>query len=310
MLKTITNLFNHVFHLDKSIVSRSCIGTFFTIQGNNVLLLGDYLPPDTVDELIPSNGKYILLIAKGESSWDIVNVDVEPAGDDATNASAQNRAIALVEENKNNVQYVVICRGVNKTFATRPVYQGFAQYSYVSKEDSPASPDSLHVDKLENDLCPECEKDPCICESEDKGDMGKSESFEHFIEIKKSSFVDGLVYGVVYEPLKKDTHGDWTTAAEIEKMANAFLPSALRSGIWTDKNHKEELKRNDVEIAQSYIAPCDFTLSSGEKIIKGSWVLVSKVNSKELQKSIEDGEITGYSFAGVGRRIAAELPSL
>jgi hypothetical protein len=91
-------------------------------------------------------------------------------------------------------------------------------------------------------------------------------------------------------------------------MANSFLSTALKNGTWTDKNHHdEEFNLHDVEIAQSYIAPCDFSFPSGETVIKGSWVLVSKVNSDALRKDIENGDVTGYSLEGLGRRINKDL---
>jgi hypothetical protein len=361
--------------LEKSIVGRCCTSSFFAVQNSNIVLLGEELPSDAIDEVVPSSGKFIILIAKGDNGWDITSISVEILDDKGSAAEAQDRAISLVEGGRNTVQYAVVCRGINKTFAGRPVYQSFAQYTYINKEEaavldfdplvniikiydtvdslpaavrkldpkkqrqfmhvwnsayaktknettsfkeawgvvnrvavekSEPSPSDVHVDELEDDICPECEKSPCCCTDK----LEKSESFEHFVEIKKSSLVDGYVYGIVYEPLTKDTHGDWSSAAEIERWANDFLPCALRNGTWTDKNHNEELKLHDVEIAQSYIAPCDFNFPNGEKVIKGSWVLVSKVNSMELRKAIENGEITGYSLEGVGRRIAAELPKL
>lgn len=142
---------------------------------------------------------------------------------------------------------------------------------------------------------------------EEKKKLKKTESeLDLFIEVKKSTLLsEGLVYGIVYEPLKMDAHEDWTSAAEIQKMAHSFLPSALRTGIWTDKNHKEPLAKNDVDVVESYIAPVDFTLDNGESITKGSWVLVAKVNSEELRKAIEDGEITGFSLEGKGLRVTA-----
>jgi hypothetical protein len=128
---------------------------------------------------------------------------------------------------------------------------------------------------------------------------------EKFIPLRKTSLFEGLVYGIVYEPMVNDAHGDWTSHEEIQKMAHAFLPSALRNGTWANKNHSEEL--HDVEIVESYIAPCDFHLN-GESIKKGSWILVSKVNSPELKKAIECGEVTGYSLEGVGKKLDVALP--
>jgi hypothetical protein len=379
--ETIVTFLKDVRGIEKSIVSRSCSANYFTIQDENVLTLGEYLPPDSVDELVPTNGKLLLLIARGEYYYDST-LSVEDLDKDVTSAEAQNIAIKLVEANQNNVRCVLVCRGVNKTFATRPVYQAFAQYTYVSKEEKEVLGDDFIVDVIKvydtvdslpadvkklpvkkqrqfmhvwnsaygkgknettafkeawgvvnkndsnittddkvdkssasssTDMCSKCNHAPCIC-----GEGGKDSSdktvektvVDHFIEIKKGNFVDGLVYGVVYEPMRKDTHGDWTSAEEIEKWANDFLPSALRNQTWSNIQHNNDkgfLKAQDVEIAQSYIAPCDFAFPNGENVVKGSWVVVSKVNDIGLRKSIESGEITGYSLEGTGRKLNIEL---
>jgi hypothetical protein len=381
--EVVTTFLKDVRGIEKSIVSRSCSANYFTIQDGNVLTLGEYLPPDTIDEIVPTNGKLLLLVARGEYYYD-TTLTVEDLDKDITSAEAQNKAIELVEANQNNVRCVLVCRGVNKTFATRPVFQAFAQYTYVSKEEKDVLGDEFVVDVIKvydtvdnlpaavkklsvkkqrqfmhvwnsaysksknettafkeawgvvnkndvgmdnadskmdksadtssTDMCSKCNHAPCICGKGDKAsedtDLEKSkESAEvaHFIEIKKGNFVNGLVYGVVYEPLRKDTHGDWTSAEEIEKWANDFLPSALRDGTWSNVQHRDPLTKHDVEIAQSYIAPCDFVFPNGENIVKGSWVVVSKVNNEELKKSIESGEITGYSLEGTGRRLNIDL---
>lgn len=104
----------------------------------------------------------------------------------------------------------------------------------------------------------------------------------------------GLVYGVVYEPDVVDTQGDFTSAEEIEKAAHDFLPNAVMN-----LHHKEDLE--DVQVVESYIAPCDFSV--GDQVIrKGSWVLVSRILNQTLKKEIEDGEISGYSLEGTASK--------
>ncbi len=131
------------------------------------------------------------------------------------------------------------------------------------------------------------------------------EEFERFVPLSKDSLVEGLVYGIVYEPLAEDSHGDWTTAEEIEKWAHEFLPSALRDGAWANKNHKDDV--SDVEIVESYIAPCDFEFPNGQPVKKGSWVAVSRVNNEALRSDIENGEVTGYSLEGFGKKVDLSL---
>ncbi len=299
--------------ITKSVVSRRPSGEYFAILNSNILLLGWSLPSDVIDENIPTADKLLLLVAKGPYSWDVTYSIENVDNDNTSDVEAQNKAISLVENSKNSVQFVVVCKGLNKTFAGRPVYQAFAQYTYVSKEEANVLKMDEGVFQVIKDAVEKKDIFVRVCAVKDT-DVDtttlEKQLFDSFVEIKKDNFVNGLVYGIVYEPLQKDTHGDWTTAEEIEKMANAFLPSALRNGTWTNKNHTEKIEKSDVEIAQSYIAPCDFNFPNGQKVIKGSWVLVSKVNSEELKKDIESGEITGYSLEGVGKRLSVELKDI
>ncbi|MGG1248565.1 XkdF-like putative serine protease domain-containing protein [Bacillus spizizenii] len=104
-----------------------------------------------------------------------------------------------------------------------------------------------------------------------------------------------LVYGIVYEPDTVDAHGDFMTAAEIEKAAHGFLKDARE----IDKQH--DFQGGVGEVVESYVAPADFEMN-GETIKKGSWVLVTKA-SEEVWEQIKKGEITGYSMAGTAEAI-------
>lgn len=104
-----------------------------------------------------------------------------------------------------------------------------------------------------------------------------------------------LVYGIVYEPDTVDAHGDFMTAAEIEKAAHGFLKDARQ----IDKQH--DFQGGVGEVVESYVAPANFEMN-GETIKKGSWVLVTKA-SEEVWEQIKKGEITGYSMAGTAETI-------
>ncbi|MEK4388184.1 XkdF-like putative serine protease domain-containing protein [Bacillus sp. FSL M7-1004] len=109
-----------------------------------------------------------------------------------------------------------------------------------------------------------------------------------------------LVYGIVYEPDTVDAHGDFMTAAEIEKAAHGFLKDARE----IDKQH--DFQGGVGEVVESYVAPADFEMN-GETIKKGSWVLVTKA-SEEVWEEIKKGEITGYSMAGIADIAKQEEP--
>ncbi|KIL72537.1 XkdF-like putative serine protease domain-containing protein [Bacillus badius] len=113
--------------------------------------------------------------------------------------------------------------------------------------------------------------------------------------INKEEEEQQLVYGLVYEPDVEDSHGDFMTAAEIEKAAHGFMKDARN----IDKQH--DFNAGVGEVVESYIAPADFTIGE-QTITKGSWVLVTKA-SDEIWEEIKKGAITGYSMAGTAETI-------
>lgn len=116
--------------------------------------------------------------------------------------------------------------------------------------------------------------------------------------INKEDDAQKLVYGVVYEPDKLDSHDDFMTAAEIEKAAHGFLKDARN----IDTQH--DFESGVGEVVESYIAPIDMEIGE-ETITKGSWVLVTKA-SDEIWEAVQKGEYTGYSLAGTAETIEKE----
>lgn len=108
--------------------------------------------------------------------------------------------------------------------------------------------------------------------------------------IFKSDDPQQLVYGVVYEPLVKDTHDDFMTAEAIEKAAHGFMENYQN----IDKQHDFETETG--KVVESYVAPVDMEIGE-TTITKGTWVLVTKATN-EMWESIQKGEFTGYSLAG------------
>ena len=114
----------------------------------------------------------------------------------------------------------------------------------------------------------------------------------------------GLLYGVVYEPLVKDAHDDFATADEIEVAAHNYLPRAMLN---VEHTTDQALEKADSVVVESYIAPCDFKLAADtdddDTVKKGSWVLVTKLFTKELIEAVRKGEITGYSLEGTALKL-------
>ena len=107
-----------------------------------------------------------------------------------------------------------------------------------------------------------------------------------------SQLKKGLLFGIVYEPNSEDSHGDYTSADEIEKAAHDFLPRAMI-------NLDHEDNEPDVQVIESYIARSDFRFDGSDEMVKkGSWVLGTRIISSSLRRSIENGDYTGYSLEG------------
>lgn len=116
-------------------------------------------------------------------------------------------------------------------------------------------------------------------------------NFEKNVQIlTKSDDAQQLVYGVVYEPGVLDVHGDFMTAAEIEKAAHSFMKD------YQNIDTQHDFEAGAGELVESYVVQSDMEIG-GETITKGSWVIVTKATD-EIWESIQKGDITGYSMAG------------
>lgn len=101
-----------------------------------------------------------------------------------------------------------------------------------------------------------------------------------------------LVYAEVYLPDVEDAHGHSMTREEIEKMAHGFLKSRNTTNI--DVNHDNNVDYGCVMV-ESYIAQ-----DGDPTYAPGAWVGVVKVDNDDIWGKIKDGEITGFSFEGMG----------
>ena len=172
-------------------------------------------------------------------------------------------------------------------------------------------------------------------------DTVKKTGFEREGRILKSDAKKRYTLGIVYEPDKIDSQGDWSDEEEIEKACwnfmrliqgkNKVTKSVLElldliakglekksavaidiSDIWEDLQkavqglgvmHKE-WSDNIGDIVECYVAPVDM-LINGEWIKKGTW-LMGVIWSEEYFEKVEAGEITGFSMGGRGKRISDE----
>jgi hypothetical protein len=131
-------------------------------------------------------------------------------------------------------------------------------------------------------------------EEVDKKEFGKEKT------IFKVDKAKHLVYGVVLAPNEEDAQGDIINEDEIEKTAHKFMEDYRDQVSEMGIMHKKTTPH--VVMVENYVAPSDFELN-GETVTKGSWVMVSKVKNKDIWKKVEDGEFTGYSIGGKGKRV-------
>lgn len=118
---------------------------------------------------------------------------------------------------------------------------------------------------------------------------------KRFISIAKSVEEQRLVYGVALVPETIDLQGDIISEDEIRKTAHDFL-SRYNASAGLDVMHAED--GYDLRLAESYIAPVDFTLGT-EPVKKGSWVVAEKVLDDGVWARVKSGELRGFSILGV-----------
>ena len=125
--------------------------------------------------------------------------------------------------------------------------------------------------------------------------------------VKKADELRHLVYMIALEPNKMDLQRDIESGLEVEKAAHRYM---LR--LWEGERpamigseHEQEI--SDAIVVENYVAPVDFyfenTPQTPEYLVrKGSWVICALIaDDIEFQK-ILDGEYTGMSIQGHGKR--------
>jgi len=106
-----------------------------------------------------------------------------------------------------------------------------------------------------------------------------------------------IVGGIVYEPKEEDSQGDFSTEEEIRQACYYYMEHARRFKL----QHEGIAISSKINILENYIAPQDLEIAK-EKIKKGSWILIIRIRDAALWKKVKDGELTGFSMAGVAHR--------
>ena len=126
-----------------------------------------------------------------------------------------------------------------------------------------------------------------------KAEDGKANFTTHAQFIVKNAD-SHFVTGIVYEPMTEDAHGNYMTAEDIKKAADWYA----ENGNNVDIQHSFK-PTSGAKVVKSWIA------KSGEKVgdvevKEGTWLMTMEITDEKIWKSIEDGDITGFSMGGVG----------
>jgi hypothetical protein len=114
----------------------------------------------------------------------------------------------------------------------------------------------------------------------------KDETSVQWVSVRKFDALRGIVYGLVYEPNRLDSQGEFMTPENVELMAHRFLRLDLSQAI--DTLHDE--LSNGCYPVESFVArdgDPDFPV--------GSWVVGIQLTPEFVVK-YETGELNGFSF--------------
>lgn len=101
-----------------------------------------------------------------------------------------------------------------------------------------------------------------------------------------------LVYAEIYLPDTPDAHGHEMTREEVEKMAHNFMANART--LMIDINHDNKTSYG-CALVESFIAR-----DGDPDYVAGSWVGVAFIGSDDIWEKVKKGELTGFSFEGIG----------
>lgn len=150
-------------------------------------------------------------------------------------------------------------------------------------------PEEEKLAKICEESCSSCE----ICSTVDNG----QEVSVRLLPVEKADIEKRIVFGVVLEPKEVDSQGDTIRKpVEIEVAAHNWLAKFQDRGV----QHKQ-IANSKIEIYESYIVPVSLTIG-GQRVKKGSWLLMYHIVDDALWKEVKAGKFTGFSIGGFARR--------
>lgn len=116
------------------------------------------------------------------------------------------------------------------------------------------------------------------------------------VVVTKSDDDKRIVLGVAMEPDETDTHEETVSEDEIEREAHMWLAHRQTRGLM-----HTQIANQEFELYESYVTPADLTID-GQKVKKGSWLMMLHVVDDDIWKQIKNGELTGLSIGGWARK--------
>ena len=123
------------------------------------------------------------------------------------------------------------------------------------------------------------------------------ESEQLVFEIKKQDKEQQIVYAEVYIPYRIDTDHETMTKDDVEVAAHNFLASGKIFKI--DIQH--DLNESGCQVVESFIARAGW-----EPFVEDAWVMGVKCTD-EVWESVKSGELNGFSFYGVTKKVPARV---
>jgi phage head maturation protease len=129
----------------------------------------------------------------------------------------------------------------------------------------------------------------------------------HFV-IEKVNKKQKIVAGYALVANEADLHGDIVYEEELEKAAGSFLRNMAHHWQWGTGTGEQHYKYTGVGWPIESVIDRNGSIARYHKVKPkpGSWWLRVKITDDDVWAKIESGEITGFSIAGMARRIAID----
>jgi hypothetical protein len=108
-----------------------------------------------------------------------------------------------------------------------------------------------------------------------------------------------LVYAEVYAPMRPDSHGDFMSAEEIQKMAHRFSTKSRLQNV--DQDH-DNTTTPGVQIVETFIAR-----KGDPDFLEGSWVVGIHIPDDDTWARVKSGELNGLSMEALVLRESREV---